>query len=311
MSQLESQLEKTQHGRLRHPSDWEVVDSEGLGPFESKVLYRLPDGSTYVWELRRHRKGLGPESPSGQAAQQADRAAEPGTWRKWLGVWAPHRISWWVAVTFAVGSVLFIAGALASLVPTLFGGTQTAGYVGALSNWAGALIFTVSIYLWLLEGINADDEIGAQSSDQPRQGFAWIAWQPRRLEFLAPLLFLIGSLLFNVETTLAVGAELTWFKLPQLGNWMALIGALLFLVPSYLQLVEVSHGFGSWQPHKISWWVVVSFILGSVGFVVAGVFGFGPGVSSPGHLLETLGLLQGAVFFLIGSYLMLPELVSE
>lgn len=307
-----SQVQTTQHGRLRHPSDWEVVDSEGLGPFESKVVYRLPDGSTYVWELRRHRKGRGPENPSGQAAQQADRAAAPEGWRKWLGVWAPHRISWWVAVTFAVGSVLFIVGALTSLAPALFGGTRTAGYVGALANWTGALIFTASIYLWLLEGINADDHIGAHSPDQPQQGFAWIAWQPRRLEFLAPLLFLLGSLLFNVETTLAVGAELTWFMLPQLGNWMTLIGALLFLVPSYLQLVELSHGFGSWQPHKISWWVVVSFIVGSVGFVIAGVFGFDiPGISSPGHPLETLGLLQGAAFFLIGSYLMLPELVSE
>lgn len=54
-------------------------------------------------------------------------------------------------------------------------------------------------------------------------------------------------------------------------------------------------------------------VLGSVGFVVGSVFGFNvPGLSSLAESEVTKwGFLEGSIFFLIGSYLMLPEMFSE
>lgn len=302
-----------QHGRLRHPADWEVVDARGVGPFTSQTTYRLPDGSRYVWEARRHRKGRGPRVPSGQAADRADRAPQARIAGGGLWVWAPNRISWWVAIAFGVASALFVVGAAVSLWPGLVGGRPAAGAVNAATYWTGALVFTVSVYLWLLEGINASDSVGILPHEEPRQRFAWFAWQPRRLEFVAPLLFLVGSVLFNVETTVVVAEELGWARLPRVAGWTSLAGAVLFLVPSYLQLVEVSHRLASWQPRRISWWVVMLFIVGSAGFVVGAAVGFDVlGISPPqGGLLEKVGFLQGGVCYLVGSYLMVPELARE
>lgn len=301
-------------GRIRYPEDWEIVESGGVGPFETRVVYRLPDGSHYVWESRRHRKGRGPRNPSGQAAREAAYAPEVFKDRPWLGVWAPHRLSWWVAVVFVVGSALFTLGALASLFPQLFGVGQGAALLIDLSYWSGALLFTISIYLWLLEGINDSDYITAGSESGSSQRFEWFAWQPRRLAFMAPFLFLIGSLLWNLETTLALGETLGWIgEVHRLLALSSIFGSILFLVPSYLQLIEVCHTLLCWQPREISWWLVVFFIVGSAGFVVGAVVGFGliglTSISAP--LIVKLGYLLGSLFFLIGSYLMLPELASE
>lgn len=303
-------------GRLYVPESWEQTESRGAGPFEdSRSSYRLPDGSEYAWESRRHRKGRGPRKSTGKAEIEgaAERAAEAAQRGRWI-VWAPHRLSWWVAIIFTVGSALFTLGAVASLFPALFGGEEAGVITAEVSYWSGALLFTVSIYMQVLEGLNSSDYIGTGPGRRSRsRGFRLFGWQPRRLEFVAPFLLLIGSLLFNVETTLALAESLGWAALPLLVGITSLTGSVLFLLPSYLQMVEVCHRYLCYRPREISWWVTVFFILGSVGFVVGSVSGFQlPGLSSPEEAMITnVGFLQGSVFFLAGSYLMLPELASE
>ena len=303
-----------EHERVRAPSDWEKRESGGANSFEdSRAVYRLPDGSEYVWESRRHRKGRGPRNPEGQAAKEADHAPESRKGHPWLGGFAPHRISWWVAMVFTVGSALFTLGAAASLFAPLFGGEESAKAVADFSYFTGALLFTGAIYLQVLEALNSSDYIGLKRPYNPPRSFTWFAWQPRRLEFMAPFLLLIGSLFFNVETTLVIFSTLGLAALPVAVGLTSLAGSVLFLVPSYLQMVEVCHRYLCFRPREISWWITVLFILGSAGFVVGSVFGFGiPGLSSPAESeITKIGFLQGSVFFLVGSYLMLPEMYSD
>lgn len=304
--------ESALRNRVHAPEEWEELESGGAGGFEdSRAVYRLPDGSEYHWESRRHRKGRGPRRASGQAAQ-TDRSREAGKRNPWLGGFAPHRISWWVAVAFIVGSALFTLGATSSLLAPLFG-EEAAKVVADLSYFVGALLFTGGIYLQVLEGINSSDNIGLQRPYNTPREFRWFAWQPRRLGFMAPFLLLIGSLFFNVETTLVILSSLGLATLPVAIGLTSLAGSVLFLVPSYLQMIEVCHRYLCWRPREISWWVTVFFVLGSVGFVVGSVFGFNvPGLSSPAESeITKWGFLQGSVFFLAGSYLMLPEMFSE
>lgn len=299
--------------RVKAPENWKEVEAGGAAGFEdSRAVYRLPDGSEYVWESRRHRKGLGLRTHSGASARLQDRAPEAGKGNPWLGGFAPHRIAWWVAVIFIAGSALFTLGAAASLLSGLLG--ETAGEaVADAAYFTGALLFTSGIYLQVLEAINSSDYIGLKPPyDTPRQ-FRWFAWQPRRLEFMAPFLLLIGSLLFNVETTLVLVSALGSVALPVAIGATSLTGSVLFLLPSYLQMIEVCHRYLCFRPREISWWVTVTFVVGSVGFVVGSVFGFDvPGLSSPAESeITKWGFLQGSVFFLVGSYLMLPEMFSE
>ncbi len=309
--------DKAPRGGISAPREWEKVESEGAEPFEdSRAIYRLPDGSEYVWESRRHRKGRGLRTRSGRAARLQERAPEAGKSSPWLGGFSPHRLSWWVAVVFIVGSALFTLGAAASLFTRVFGGEDPASMVADVSYFAGALLFTGGIYLQLLEALNCSDYIGLKSpygTIQRFRSFRWFAWQPRRLAFMAPFLLLIGSLIFNVETSLAILSTLGLATLPLAIGLTSLSGSALFLVPSYLQMIEVCHSYLPWRPREISWWITGFFVVGSAGFVVGSIFGFDvPGVTSPAESEVTKwGFLQGSVFFLAGSYLMLPEMYSD
>lgn len=297
--------------RVSHPADWERVASEGAGPFEaSRTVYRLPDGSEYVWESRRHRKGRGPVKATGRAALTADSAPESGSENPWLEFYAPHRISWWVALDFIVGSALFTLGALASLSPELF--AAEGSLVADLSYFIGAVLFTIGIYLQVVEGLNAGDYIGLSRPYNPRS-FTWFAWRPRRLEFVAPFILLVGSLFFNAETSLAAAETFGWVSLPLLVGLTSLGGAVGFVVSTYLQLVEVGHSYLGFRPREISWWVAALNLTGSVGFLVGSASGLGvPGLSSPAESLITqVSFLLGSMLFLAGSYLMLPEMFSE
>ena len=294
----------------RVPDDWELVEKDGAGPFETRAVYWLPDGSTYVWESRRHRKGRGSRNISSPEENSVRSGSVSGRQNIWLGFFAPHRISWWVAILFLVGSVLFAVGALASLLPEVLGGVLVADW----SYFVGALLYTIGVYMQILEAINSRDYLGAGSTDGQEGTLDWFAWQPRRLSFMAPFVLLIGALLFNVEATLALAEGLGLIEVAALlVTWTSLTGSLLFVVACYMQLIETCHGYWCRQPREISWWLVVLYILGSVGFLVGSAFGLDVlGLVSPAEApIVKLSFLAGSILFLIGSYLMLPEMLSE
>jgi hypothetical protein len=65
-----------------------------VGPFVTFVERERPNGAVARFESRRHRK----HPQEGPAAGS--------TW------WAPRARGWWIAVLFAVGSLLFALGAI-------------------------------------------------------------------------------------------------------------------------------------------------------------------------------------------------------
>lgn len=296
------------------PPDWYVRGSGGPYRFTSWISFRLPDRSDYLWESRNQRKGAGPRTRVLHRAPVD--AADPRLAKSpWLRFWAPKRLAWWVAIAFMFGSVLFIVGAAGSLVPEVFGGTHRMSLFAESCYFVGAMVYTASIYGQLLESINADDRITADRETHPPDRFRWFTFAPKRLSFLTPFVLLIGSLVFNYETTFALGAAAD--VLPRLGLWStSLLGGVLFLASSLLQLSEATHHYVRFQPRNISWWVAVSFILGSVGFIIGALPGFGlPGLPTAevgsGPVVVKLSFLGGGIAFLVGSYLMLPEFFTQ
>ena len=172
----------------------------------------------------------------------------------------------------------------------------------------GSLFFTSAALLQVLEAINGDVADIGKSSDKGR--WNWLAWKPHNAGYDASLMQLIGALLFNMNTATAMLSELTWVQ-EELLIWVPdVIGSICFLIASHLALIEVSHRVWSFQPHQISWWIVIINMLGSIAFILAAVFSFF--LPSDGSVYSLWGAnvftLIGAICFLSASYLMIPEL---
>ena len=87
------------------------------------------------------------------------------------------------------------------------------------------------------------------------------------------------------------------------------VGSVFFLASGYLAFAETCHAYFAWKPARISWWVTFVNLFGCVAFMISAVFAFIP-PESPRFDALTISVIftfVGAVGFLIGSLLMLPE----
>ena len=242
------------------------------------VDHMRPDGMIVRWESRHHRK-------------HQDARAVGSTW------WAPRARGWWIDVLFAVGSVLFALGALP-------------GYVNAVgTSWdsvtffIGSLFFTSAAFLTYREAVDA-----APEAQNPRHR-RFFVYQPRRIDWWACGVQLAGTLYFNVSTGVAMGANLT-AEAANRHVWRPdAVGSICFLVASLLAWFEVSHAWASWRPRSWSWWITLLNLLGSIAFGVSAVAGYISPATGDLRNAEraNLGTFVGAVCFLIGALLLLPE----
>jgi hypothetical protein len=243
------------------------------------VDHMRPDGLVVRWESRHHRKH--------QDAAQAGGS----TW------WAPRARGWWIGVLFAVGSVLFALGALP-------------GYVNAVgTSWdsvtffIGSLFFTSAAFLTYREAVDA-----APEAQNPRHRRVFV-YEPRRIDWWACGIQLIGTLYFNVSTGVAMGTNLT-AEAANRHVWRPdAVGSICFLVASLLAWFEVCHAWAAWRPRLWSWWITLLNLLGSIAFGVSAVAGYISPATGELRNAEraNLGTFVGAVCFLVGALLLLPE----
>lgn len=267
------------------------LETRGAWPFETLRFRRLGDEVHILWESRRHRKRL------------ASSAAEVD-WR--LGhrlinnLWPPAGLNWWIGLVFSLGASLFIIASVGTLQP------DSSLFAPQLLNaiyFAGSIPFTTAAYLQLYQAANAD----AASSRR------WIGWQPDNPGWLSCALQFIGTILFNVNTFDAFLPELTWWR-QDLYIWIPnFLGSILFLASGYLAWIEVGHAHWSWSPRSLSWWIVLINLLGCIGFMISACLAVVlPYEPESNRLTWSVAFtLQGAVCFLLGALLMLPEAEQE
>jgi hypothetical protein len=238
-----------------------------------------PDGVIVRWESRRHRKHL----KGGPAAGS--------TW------WAPKVRGWWIAVLFAVGSLLFALGAL----PAYAGAAGT--HWDNLTFFVGSLFFTSAAFLTYREAVDA-----APPAVNPAHR-RFFVYQPGRIDWWATGVQLAGTLYFNVSTGAAVQTDLSAQAAHQHVWRPDAIGSVCFLVASGLAWYEVCHGWAAWRPRSWGWWITLLNLLGSVAFGVSAVASYINPATGQLRNAEraNLGTLVGAVCFFIGAVLLLPE----
>lgn len=235
------------------------------------------DGVIVRWESRHHRKHQKP--------------AVGSTW------WAPKARGWWIAILFAIGSLLFAIGS----VP---GYASAAGAVGdTVTYFVGSLFFTAASFLSYREAVDAAP--GALNPAHRR----FFVYQPRRIDWWATGVQLVGTLYFNVSTGLAMVTDLSAQAAHQHVWRPDAIGSVCFLVSSALAWYEICHGWAAWRPRSYSWWITLLNLIGSIAFGISAVAGYINPVTGQVYnagRADTQTLI-GAVCFLIGAVLLLPE----
>jgi hypothetical protein len=212
--------------------------------------------------------------------------------------WAPGAIGWWIGVLFAIGSICFALGAMPGYVELVGDAAD------AITFFVGSIFFTSAGLLQYLEVANTR-RTGADAHERWRL----LTWEPRRIEWWSVLVQLAGTIFFNLSTYHAVDQTLSSSEINELVWRPDVAGSICFLVASGLAWVEAGHGWWSWQPRRLSWRITALNMLGSIAFGVSAVASkVIPSTDQVRNVtLMNLGTFVGAVCFLVGAILLLPE----
>jgi YrhK-like protein len=265
------------------PRGWTSVAAAGPGPFVTRETFRRPDGAVVTWTSRQQRK-----------RHSLLDTGQGSTW------WAPGAVGWWIGVLFAVGSLCFALGAAPRFVDAV--GVAADG----VTFFVGSLFFTAAACLLYLEVANASRvPAGVEAPERRRL----LTWEPHRIDWWAALVQLVGTVLFNVSTFDAMQEHLSASQANRLVWTPDAFGSICFLVASGLAWAEVSHGLWSWRPRSLSWLIAALNLAGSIAFGASAVASHVvPASDQPRNVtLMNLGTFVGALCFLIGAVLLLPE----
>ena len=266
------------------PVQQDQQDQQGrVGPFVTYIERVRPNGAVARWESRDHRKHL----KAGLAAGS--------TW------WAPRARGWWIAVLFAVGSLLFALGAVPGYASAVGASWDTVTF------FTGSLFFTGAGFLTYREAVDA----GPQPPGAPRRRF--FVYQPGRIDWWATAVQLAGTVFFNVSTGVAMVSDLS-AQAAHRHVWRPdAFGSVCFLIASALAWFEACHGWAAWRPGSWSWRITLVNLAGSVAFGVSAVAGYISPSTGQIHNAEltNLGTFIGALCFLAGALLLMPERTED
>jgi len=185
------------------------------------------------------------------------------------GWWAPRNASWWIAVLFIAGSVCFAVGPFPGFVQLVGAAADAAVF------FAGSLLFTAAAALQCVV-----------------TGF-----KPRRIDWWAAVVQLVGTLFFNVSTFEALQDGLSTAQENRLIWAPDVFGCICFLVASGL----------AWAAARS--WIAWINLAGSAAFAIAGVASYF--VPDTGDVLDlaaaNLTTVIGALCFLAGAVGLLVE----
>lgn len=289
-------MSTVKQGDFEFPSQWTHVSSDGRGPSTTRIEHQREDGSAHIWSSRRHRRGYGPEIVPATGTSAVRK-------RPSLFLWAPHQLTWRIAVLFMIGASHFILGSLLYLT-----GFSNDSLIDVIF-FVGSIFFTSAGYSQYYQSINAQISIGSTPHNIRR---LWFAWQPRRIDFWVTFSQLLGTLMFNINTFDAF-LELGWLG-QDLAIWVPdMLGSILFLISGTLAVLEICHRWLCWQPRSFAWWSTSINFTGCVAFMISALLAF----VRPNPLFENLATyatvftLIGAICFFVGAYLLWPEMSAE
>ncbi len=245
-----------------------------VGPFITAELLELPDGTLHRWQSRRQRKHhAGPVEHT------------------WLALTA---LGWWIGVLFAIGSACFALAALPLYADAVGAHTDNVTF------FVGSIFFTTASALQLVQVVL----VAPRPSRPGRRRLVEVD----SIDWWAGAIQLVGTVFFNVSTLHAISASGDSAAVNHAVWRPDALGSICFLVASVLCWLEVCDGWWTWRPHSFAWWICALNLVGSIAF---GISAIAAKTLSSGDLRSeawtNLGTFVGAICFLIGGLLLLPE----
>lgn len=133
-------------------------------------------------------------------------------------------------------------------------------------------------------------------------------WQPRSRVWRAGAVQLIGTVLFNLSTSAAMGRSFTPQQEKRLVWAPDMYGSVAFLVASHLAWLVVCRRLWCVRREDADWWVALLNYVGSVFFMVSALASYVLPTTGEAVNIAVVnaGTFLGAVCFLVGAYLLLP-----
>jgi hypothetical protein len=130
-----------------------------------------------------------------------------------------------------------------------------------------------------------------------------------RLDRWAASVQLAGTLFFNVSTAHALITNLSAKQSNQQIWRPDAFGSICFLVASELAFIAVGRHWISWMPRLKDWWIAALNMVGSIAFGVSAVASYVIVETDVvrNAALANLGTFVGALCFLAGAVLLLPQ----
>jgi YrhK-like protein len=203
--------------------------------------------------------------------------------------WAARPASWWIGLLFAIGSVCFLVGPFPGFVELVGSAADS------LVFFVGSIFFTSAALLQYLEAANA-----VRGGRRMRL----LTFQPRRIDWWATVVQLVGTVAFNVDTFRAMQTGFDNVSFDRLVWAPEAFGSACFLISGILAYIEVGG-----REHNLEWRIAAVNLLGCVLFGISAIAGYV--VPRSGSVLDlaaaNVTTALGAACFLIGALLLIRE----
>ena len=209
-------------------------------------------------------------------------------------------------------SVLFAGGALCFALAAIAAQWESASRPGiGVTFFVGSLLFTTAAYLQYSQTVNVRRD--EDPDPVKRQRWRPASWEPRRIDWLAASVQLIGTVFFNFSTFAAMKRGLDTHQINSRVWGPDALGSICFLVSSELAYAAVCQRWICLKLRSRSWRIASLNLLGSIAFGVAAVASLiEPSSGEPiSTRLSNGGTALGGVCFLIAALALIPQAANK
>ena len=282
--------EEKDAGLVRAASDWRLEDGSGVGPFTSRVRWRLPGDGEAIWESRRARKRGAIALRAGAGGERKVSRAPAALARRL------RRVNWVSAGAFTVGGSLFALGASVAQLGSGDAATAASIYL------VGGVFFSSGAYASLLGAVNAPRSLDADGA-LAAEPWRWWSYEPVRIDWLSTFVLFAGTLAFGISLVSSFIDGLGTHGVNRLIWRPEVTGCVLFLLSGHLAMAEICHrSRPCLRRRDLGWAIVAINQIGSVLFMISAVAAFTrPETMSEVNMsIANWGTLTGALCFAVG-----------
>ncbi|KAK7046904.1 hypothetical protein R3P38DRAFT_89014 [Favolaschia claudopus] len=295
------------------------------------------------WTSRDHRKQrhLSEDPRSGRTRRRVD------TWQKLanMGRIEYWNISWWVAIAFTLGSIVWVINGFIAFLPFVNTHVAKDDVGGGWTAWLGATIFEFGALFGLWEAWNRGDAadfgwnvrklVNGNSNDvegasdgtpdtdekthtKPHKKWIWFSNDGKyfhEIGFLAAFVQYWAATIFWISGFTAIPTIQTAI-MPKQGLldgvfWTPqVIGGSGFIIASSLMMLETQKKWYLPAPNSLGWHVGFWNLIGGIGFALCGALGYALNSSNGIAYQSSCSTFWGGWAFLIGSVIQWYEAVN-